>query len=319
MVLAAVITSCTAFSQTVSTFENIVLGTDTFNDGRDTSGGFQSGNAFFSNTNSGGYATGFSVTNKTNIDSAGYTNSYSAITAGGYSSTNYAVANVSGDAAKVKLSGTAAGKTVNGFYVTNTTYAYLSMRDGDQFAKKFGGATGNDQDFFLLTIKAWSAGALKSDSVNFYLADFRAANNSQDFILDAWSWVDLKSLGNVDSLVFYLTSSDVGNFGMNTPSYFALDNFTTSDGVTVLYEIASANSLKAYPNPVSKGSSLNIELDETVSNEVSVFTIAGQQVSSATISNSKLHTLSTINFTTGAYIVKVTNSNGTATTRVIVQ
>jgi hypothetical protein len=37
-----------------------------------------------------------------------------------------------------------------GVYVTNTTYAYNSMRDGDMFAKKFGGPTGNDPDWYKL-------------------------------------------------------------------------------------------------------------------------------------------------------------------------
>jgi hypothetical protein len=32
------------------------------------------------------------------------------------------------------------------------TYAALSMRDGDGFAKQFGGASGDDPDYFLLTI-----------------------------------------------------------------------------------------------------------------------------------------------------------------------
>jgi hypothetical protein len=318
MVLAAVIANCAAFSQTVSNFENITLGTDTFNDGSDLSSGFQTGNAFFNNTYAG-YSTGFAVTNKTNTTTAGYTNSYSSITGGGYSSTNYAVANVSGDAAKIRLNGAAAGKAVNGFYITNTTYAYLSMKDGDQFAKKFGGVSGNDPDFFLLTIKAWSGGVLKTDSVNFYLADYRFSDNSKDFVLDAWAWIDLKSLGNTDSLVFYLSSSDNGQFGMNTPSYFALDNFTTSDGVTALNDIAGKNILKAYPNPVSKGASLNIELDETESNEVAVYTLAGQEVMQATINNSKLHTFATTELTGGAYLVKVINSNGTSITRVIVE
>jgi hypothetical protein len=61
--------------------------------------------------------------------------------------------------------------------------------------------------------------------VEFYLADFRFADNSQDYILDSWGFVDLSALGTVDFLEFDLSSSDNGAFGMNTPGYFALDNF----------------------------------------------------------------------------------------------
>jgi hypothetical protein len=36
------------------------------------------------------------------------------------------------------------------------------MRDGDGFGKKFGGTTGMDPDWFKLTIKGYSGGALKT-------------------------------------------------------------------------------------------------------------------------------------------------------------
>ncbi len=35
-----------------------------------------------------------------------------------------------------------------GFYVTNSTYAALSMEEGDWAAKQFGGADGTDPDYF---------------------------------------------------------------------------------------------------------------------------------------------------------------------------
>ena len=41
-----------------------------------------------------------------------------------------------------------AGTKPTSMQVNNLTYTYLSMRDGDGFAKKFGGALGNDEDFF---------------------------------------------------------------------------------------------------------------------------------------------------------------------------
>ena len=37
------------------------------------------------------------------------------------------------------------------------------------------------------------------------------------------------SLGSASSLVFSLTSSDVGTYGMNTPAYFAVDQLVLSD------------------------------------------------------------------------------------------
>src|SRR5207249_4062813 len=109
--------------------------------------------------------------------------------------------------------------------IANTTYAALSMLNGDSFAKKFGGASGNDPDYFLLTITGLDSQQHSTGSVDFYLADYRFANNAQDYIVSDWTTVDLSSLGlDTQTLSFGLTSSDVGDYGMNTPAYFALDN-----------------------------------------------------------------------------------------------
>ena len=39
--------------------------------------------------------------------------------------------------------------------VTNTTFAFLSMQNGDEFAKQFGGDDGNDPDFFKVTFRGF--------------------------------------------------------------------------------------------------------------------------------------------------------------------
>jgi hypothetical protein len=100
------------------------------------------------------------------------------------------------------------------------------MRDGDAFAKKFGGATGNDPDFFKLTIIGKEASDVVVNTVDFYLADFRSANNAQDYVVNSWTTVDLTSLAGSRTLTFTLSSSDNGQFGMNTPAYFAIDDLT---------------------------------------------------------------------------------------------
>jgi hypothetical protein len=112
--------------------------------------------------------------------------------------------------------------------VTNTTYAALSLRDGDGAAgsgKKFGGVSGNDPDFFLLTIEGFGAGNTSLGKIDFYLADYRFALNAQDYIVTDWRLIDLTSLGeNVAKLQFSVSSTDNGAFGINTPAYFAIDN-----------------------------------------------------------------------------------------------
>lgn len=108
-------------------------------------------------------------------------------------------------------------------WITNSTYTVLSMKDGDAFAKQF---RYEDEDWLLLTISAEDkAGDPTGTPVKFYLADFRTA--SSHGIVDRWARVDLTSLGDrVHKLIFTLSSSDTGDWGMNTPGYFCFDNLT---------------------------------------------------------------------------------------------
>ena len=90
-------------------------------------------------------------------------------------------------------------------------------------AKQFGGVDGTDPDYFKLLV--WGRkGRSSTDTLDFYLADYRDDDSEKDFIIETWQWVDLSSLGKVDSLIFGLESSDMGDWGMNTPAYFCLDD-----------------------------------------------------------------------------------------------
>lgn len=109
--------------------------------------------------------------------------------------------------------------------ITNNAYAYHSMTNGDQFAKKFGGPEGNDPDYFRITITGLDENNMPTTAgIVFYLADYRFENNSNDYIVDSWETVNLSSLGEVSKLAFSFESSDTGDYGINTPTYFAFDN-----------------------------------------------------------------------------------------------
>lgn len=107
-------------------------------------------------------------------------------------------------------------KTVDHLYVTNSTYAVLSMLNGDSFAKKFAGG-----DWFKLTVTGYNKGGGKIGTVDFYLADYRDGKSD---IIQQWTKLDLTSLGAVNKLTFTLSSSDTGTYGMNTPAYFCMDD-----------------------------------------------------------------------------------------------
>lgn len=242
-------------AQTLSDFETQPVLADSFLNGSDMSGGFEDGNIFLPNSFNPEFNSwsGWAISNQSDTLTPGFMNQHSVITGSGYNgSSNFAVF-FSSDPRILELRNEAVGKPVEGFYITNNTYAYLSLRDGDGFAKKFGGVTGDDPDYFLLTIKGYHEGELVADSVDFYLADYRFDDNTQDYIVKDWTYVDLLSLGPVDSLQFSLSSTDNGQYGMNTPGYFIMDNFTTTDGLSNTKEVVPASEwMRVYPNPSSE-------------------------------------------------------------------
>ena len=231
MITALALMTTPALADTTADFEDLTFPDgQAYYNGADGAGGFESRGIEFNNSynSSFGTWTGFSYSKKTDTTTPGFTNQYSAFTGGGADgSPNYGVAfnSARGDA-RITFP---EPRVVQSIDVTNTTYAGLSMQNGDAFAKEFGGPTGDDPDYFKLTVFGENGAGETTGSVDFYLADYRFEDNSRDYIVDDWNEIDLTSLGsNVTGLEFALNSTDVGDFGMNTPAYFAVDNVTTA-------------------------------------------------------------------------------------------
>lgn len=187
-----------------------------------TGGSFVSGGVTFSN---GGDFSRFSASTTSDTTTGDFTNQFSAITGGGAGGS--ATFGVAYAYAPVELS-FASPQSVLSAAFTNTTYAALTMLNGDAFSKQFGGPTGNDPDFLRLTIEGLDAlGGTTGPGVEFYLGDYRFADNGLDYVVDAWTVVDLSGLGAVSGLRFSIDGSDVGSFGLNTPAYFAIDDLVT--------------------------------------------------------------------------------------------
>lgn len=200
---------------------------------------FNSGSFAFKNsvTNWGGMTSwyGVAISNQTdNVAEGSHLNQYTSAAGGDVDATgNYAVVfdmnsggmSMGSDAAiTFNITDQAINRQVSGCYVTNNTYVLHSMQNGDGFAKKFGGADGNDPDYYKLTATGLDKEGLTTGSLDFYLADFRFDDNSLDYFVEDWTWFDLSELGRVASVTFSLSSSDVGDYGMNTPAYFCIDN-----------------------------------------------------------------------------------------------
>jgi len=199
-----------------------------FWNGSDAKGSFVSQGVTFANSysQSGGFESwdGWSYSNTSDTVTAGFTNQFSAYTGVDHTADpgrNYGVYGQSWSSSPTIT--LAPNTVVHGAWITNTTYAALSMRDGDSFAKKFGGNSGTDPDWFKLSITGGDK------TVDFYLADYRSADSSLDYLVDRWTWVDLTALGDATQLSFGLSSSDNGAWGMNTPAYFALDDLVFSE------------------------------------------------------------------------------------------
>lgn len=222
----------------VATFDDLSLSPNSHYGGAGSgAGNWVDGGFTFKHASEEYFWSGFVYSNINNTTTEGYLNQFAAYTGKDFSgSGNYAIsysASYLPITDPISFTDTTGGAPISGAYFTNTTYATLSMLNGDWVAKKFGGATGNDPDWFKLTIEGFNTDDASTGFVDFYLADFRFTDNSLDYIVDEWTWVDLSGLGNVASLQFSMSSSDTGDYGMNTPSYFAMDNLDGASPVPV--------------------------------------------------------------------------------------
>ena len=229
----------------ISDLENLALDDESYWDGSDGSGNFISGQVKFPNSYEFGIWGKWSYSNISDNTTPGYDNHFSAITGAGFDTIssggkNYAVGFETIDWTSTFLPQPIPLKfskniphEVKGLFVTNSTYTALSMENGDDFAKKFGGDTGDDPDWFKLSVWGMKSG-IQTDIIEFYLADYRSNDSTEDYIVKTWQWIELSSLGEVDSLMFDLTSSDTGDFGINTPLYFAVDNIYTVPSILTL-------------------------------------------------------------------------------------
>ncbi|MBT8327572.1 MAG: DUF4465 domain-containing protein, partial [Bacteroidia bacterium] len=223
-----------------TTFDNLPLEKiDTFNNGEDNSSGFFHYGRFFNNeydTAYGGSWQGWALSNMTNDSTSGFGNQYSSITGSGVDATpNYGVGYLE---PYIKFD---TAINLSGAYFTNSTYAYMDMLNGSSFSKKFGGATGSDPDYFKVYITTFLDGT-PSAQTSFYLADYRNADDSKDFIVDDWIYVDFNNIMEKDvlgdSVAFVFESSDNGQWGMNTPAYFCMDDLNAVSNLLVFPEFA---------------------------------------------------------------------------------
>lgn len=286
------ITSITIKAQTI-TFETFTLSANSYY--KDTMGvDFSNSGATFQygwNNSFGGYwESGTAYTNINDTVNGTYTNLYGCIPGIAFGGNNYATVQ-SGAVISFSNNTTA----VNGFYITNTTYAWKVIKKGNQFSRKFGDTTGTGSgssiaqgeypDWFKILVRGYRGGNMLNDSVEFYLADYRTNGTANDYVLKNWQYVNCISLGQVDSISFEMKSSD-NSFGfMNTPAFFSMDNFVIQSTVGI-EELSNVSNLSLFPNPTKENLFLNFESTSTNELNVFVYDITGKILQQYSIQSS---------------------------------
>lgn len=227
-VLSVVLASCqpetqipdTVTAKTTVDFEGVTLNSNGYWEGSDLSGAFVSANSIFKNSYNASWAswTGFACSANKDTVTAGYGNQYSVIAgSGALNSKKFAIAYDS--AAFMCPANTYGNFSIKSLYITNSTYAYQGLKNGNYgvggIGKKF--AAG---DWFKVTIKGYKVGVLTS-GLDVYLADFRDGKST---ILKSWTKIDVSALGQVDLVTFTFDSTDKSGGWLNTPAYACIDN-----------------------------------------------------------------------------------------------
>lgn len=319
-ILASALLAATSLKAQFTTvdFEDLTLPTvDTFYNGADGAGQFTSNSTVFGNSfeDFGTYTvwSGFAYSNMTDNTTAGFGNQYSSFAGiGADNSQNYAVYNSSDT---LYLPGSSNFGNVS---IVNTTYTGISMRDGDQFAKQFGSpldANGdpdgtNGEDFFYVTVYGWNENDVLVDSSEIYLADYRSADANDHYILDQWTEFNLSSLDGSSYLTFGFASSDVGDWGINTPLYFAMDNleYEAADASIVGNEI----NFSVYPNPTSE--ILNIISSEGI---IQLTNLSGKVI--LTKKQQGKSTIDVSSLPNGIYLIHLQTENIITTRKIVIK
>lgn len=315
----------------VSAFDDLPLAYNSFWNGSDASGGFNNGAAFFLNSYDPTFGSwsGWSYSSVTDTSTYGFTNQFSAYTAGSFvpggvegDSSVYAVAFVPNDwvsgtfdpiPVEIVLEETFEW-IVQGVYITNTTWAAKAMLHGDAFTKKFGGPSGNDPDWFKLIITGYDDNNTPTGTVEFFFADYRFENNHLDYVVKDWRWVDLATLGQVNKLSFYLESTDTGAYGINTPAYFGLDRLTLS-----VYEpsgtdetLFAESKINVFPNPVVS----SFTITNAANKEMIMADLSGRIITRTTI-RSNHFVFDCFDLVPGYYLLQLIGSKSSGTFRLV--
>lgn len=120
-------------------------------------------------------------------------------------------------------------------YICQNSNTFEAISNGLTPANKF-----TEKDSLVLTISGIDDEWHDTQQVVYFLALGREFNQG-------WVKVDLSSIGATKGLSFRIRSTDIGQWGTNTPTYFALDKLTVSQQA-----ITALPSLTTQPSAAKK-------------------------------------------------------------------
>lgn len=170
---------------------------------------------YYSGTSSNYYFAGFTYMNKTDNKTS---SSPASITGSAKSGKVYLAAFTSSYTPAEFIIKNPTLYSIQGIWVTNSTYAYNSMTVGDSYATKF-----SKGSWYKLTATGYDKNNAEVGTSEVYLANYSSDNDKP---VNKWIWFDLSDLSEAVRFQFDLSSTDNGNYGMNTAAYFCMDDVT---------------------------------------------------------------------------------------------
>lgn len=295
-----------------ATFDDCGLAPNSFWAGRPTSSpygdssNFFSGSFMFTNTYMPSYKTwgGFGYSTSTNkvFDNANYyEDQFNAVTGGGHNSPGFAVVYPYGFRTEITPLAAKDGAVLQGVYLTNNMYFYSSATSGDSFSKPFA-----EGDYHKIT---FTGDDPQGSPVEFYLADYRSADEASRYIVSDWRFCDLTALGKVTKVKISIQSSN--DF---IPAYACLDNLTYYDPTSGLNSVEAS---KAVNVTLLHGGEAVAVSGINGAFAVRIYSISGTMVASANCTGESAVNIS--HLPSGMYVVNVIGENGSTAARKIVK
>jgi len=211
--LAALMSTALFAQLQVATFEDVEVSADSVYLLNET-GTFTSGDFTFDQDvqNYGvNYYFGNVVTSKKANKYLGDAQNYMSSKGGAFAGSNFVVWYTSYIGAdRVHLNEAA---VIPGFYICNTPWVIDAVENGDGMSGPFEAG-----DYLTVIINGYLDGNAVNNQIEFKLVDGTTP-------VTEWTYIDLSELGEVDEISFTMDGTKKNDYGLTTPTYFAMDNF----------------------------------------------------------------------------------------------